>query len=120
MSGKDIPNSYLLRVSDAGAWSIMSTSVRSGPWGEPGAATPPNYDATLTSGNVAALGINTWHNLALVCNGDSISAQIDGVTVGTTSDSRYVHGMVGFGVVGYHGAEFDNFKVDPVVAGDKP
>jgi O-glycosyl hydrolase len=114
MSGKDIPNSYLVRVSDAGAWSIMRTSVRSGPWGAPGAAATRNYDATLASGNVAALGINTWHNLALVCNGNSISAQIDGVTVGTISDSSYAHGMVGFGVVGFHSAEFDNFKVDPI------
>lgn len=89
-------------------------------WGAPGAAAPRNYDATLTSGNVAALGINTWHNLALVCDGNSISAQIDGETVGTISDSSYARGMVGFGVVGYHAAEFDNFKVDPVVAADKP
>ena len=120
MSARDIPNSYVLRVSDSGAWSIRKTSVRSGSWGAPGAAAPRSYDLTLTSGNVAALGINAWHNLALVCDGNSISAQIDGVTVATLADSSYPRGMVGFGVAGWQAAEFDNFKVDPLVAADKP
>jgi hypothetical protein len=42
------------------------------------------------------------------------------VTVGTATDSSYSREMVGLGVVGYHIAEFDNFKVEPVVAAEKP
>jgi hypothetical protein len=115
MSYRDIPDSYVLRVFDSGAWSITKTIAKAGAWG---VTSIKNEGVSLASGNVGALGVNTWHNLALVCNGDTLGAQIDGVTVGTASDSSYGHGMVGLGVVGYHNAEFDNFKVDPFVARD--
>ncbi len=114
MSSLDIPNSYRLRVSDSGEWSILKTSEKAEktvPWRE---AAPVPDPITLASGHVAALGVNHWHHLTLVCEGNALSAQIDGVSVGKATDSSYAHGMVGLGVAGYLNAEFDNFKVDPL------
>ncbi len=45
-------NAYYLRVTDSGAWSILSNNT-SGNW------------RTLASGNVAALGTGRWHTLSL-------------------------------------------------------
>ena len=46
-------NAYHLRVSDSGAWSILSSNTSNN----------TNF-TTLASGNVAALGTNRWHTLA--------------------------------------------------------
>jgi O-glycosyl hydrolase len=106
MSGDDTPNSYVLRVSDAGAWSVLKTSTKR-------AATGPD-EAVLASGKVTALGVGAWHALSLEFQGGSLTARIDGAAVQTVSDSTYSKGMAGLGVVGYAPAQFDNFKVEPV------
>jgi hypothetical protein len=106
MSGDDTPNSYVLRVSDAGAWSVLKTSTKR-------AATGPD-EAVLASGKVTALGVGAWHALSLEFQGGSLTARIDGAAVQTLSDSTYSKGMAGLGVVGYAPAQFDNFKVEPV------
>ncbi|MFC1408486.1 ricin-type beta-trefoil lectin domain protein [Streptacidiphilus sp. N1-12] len=89
---------YELRVSDAGAWSIVRSSTA-------GALT------TLASGNRTALGTNTWHTLALGFSGDRITATADGSTLGAVNDSTYPAGQVGIGVVGYQTDQFDNLSV---------
>jgi hypothetical protein len=91
-------NAYYLRVTSSGDWSILRNS-RSG-----------NL-TTLASGTVAALGTNTWHRLALSFQGSTITAQIDNVTVGTTTDTTYSSGQVGLGVSGWQNAQFGNFSV---------
>jgi hypothetical protein len=111
-SYKDSPNSYVLRVSDAGEWGLLRTSDKSGVWNQ---TTPDVGDTTLASGKIAALGTNIWHNLALVCDGNILSAQIDGATVGTATNSVNRRGLVGLGVLGFHSAEFQNFRVDTIV-----
>jgi hypothetical protein len=93
-------NEYYLQLSNTGAWSI----VRSNSGGQ---------TATLASGTVAAPGTGTWRQLALTFSGSSISAAINGTTVGTVTDSTYSTGMVGFGTNGYQTDQFDNLSVTP-------
>ena len=71
-------NAYFLRVTDTGAWSILRNSTN-------------GQLTTLRSGTTAALGTNRWHSLALGFSGSTITATIDGTTVGTVSDSTYRH-----------------------------
>ncbi|MGD0069119.1 MAG: ricin-type beta-trefoil lectin domain protein, partial [Streptosporangiaceae bacterium] len=93
-------NEYYLQLSSTGAWSI----VRSNSGGQ---------TATLASGTVAAPGTGSWQHLALTFSGSSISAAINGTTVGTVTDSTYSTGMAGFGTNGYQTDQFDNLSVTP-------
>ena len=96
-------NEYYLQLSDTGAWSIVRNTTS-------GTLT------TLASGTVTAPGTGTWQHLALTFNSDSISAAINGTTVGTVTDSSYSSGMVGFGTSGYQADQFDNLSVMPIPA----
>ena len=107
-------NDYYLQLSNTGAWSIVRNNKSDGL-------------TTLASGTVTAPGTGTWQHLALTFNGDSISAAINGTTVGTVTDSSYASGMVGLGTSGYQTDQFDNLSVTlvgsatptgPIVAGD--
>jgi hypothetical protein len=107
-------NEYYLQLSNAGAWSIVRNNTS-------GSLT------TLASGTVAAPGTGTWQKLALTFNGDSISAAINGTTVGTVTDSTFASGMIGLGTDGYQTDQFDDLSVTlvgsatptgPIVAGD--
>jgi hypothetical protein len=99
MSNNDTPNSYVLRVSDSGAWSMLRTGTK------------PD-ETVLASGTVSPLVVGVWHALSLEFQGGTVIARIDGVTLPTVSDSSYSRGMAGLGVVGYSLAQFDNFKVE--------
>ncbi|HEY3870891.1 MAG TPA: RICIN domain-containing protein [Actinocrinis sp.] len=92
---------YYLQLSNTGAWSIVKNTT--------GASL-----TTLASGTVAAPGTGTWQHLALTVNGSTITAAINGTTVGSVSDGSYSHGQVGLGVNGYQTDEFDNLSVTPV------
>ena len=107
-------NEYYLQLSNTGAWSIVRNNTS-------------DTLATLASGTVAAPGTGTWQHLALTFNGGTISAAINGSTVGTVTDSTYSSGMIGLGVDGYQTDQFDNVSVTqvgsatptgPIVAGD--
>ena len=91
-------NDYYLQVSNTGAWSIVRNNTS-------------DSLTTLASGTVSALGTGTWHHLALTLNGKSISAAIDGTTVGSATDGTYSSGMVGLGVNGYQTDQFDDLSV---------
>ncbi|MDX6354469.1 MAG: hypothetical protein QOF98_1372, partial [Streptomyces sp.] len=103
-------NEYYLQVSDTGAWSIVRNSADTSASGNSSAAAP----VTLASGTVAALGTGSWHHLALTADGSRLTAAIDGVTVGSATDSTFSAGMVGLGTSGYQTDRFDNLKVTPV------
>jgi hypothetical protein len=94
-------NDYYLQLASTGAWSIVRNAAS-------GTLT------TLASGTVAAPGTGTWQHLALTFNGGSISAAINGTTVGTVTDGAFGQGMVGLGVDGYQTDQFDNLSVTPV------
>jgi hypothetical protein len=94
-------NDYYLQVSNTGAWSIIRNNTA-------------DSLTTLASGTVGALGTGTWHHLALTLNGSTITAAIDGVTVGSATDSTYSSGMAGLGVAGYQTDQFDNLAVTAV------
>jgi hypothetical protein len=101
MSGADTPDSYVLRVSDSGSWSVLKTGTK-------------QPETVLASGAVTPLDVGVWHTVALEFQGASLVARIDGAAVQTVSDSSYSKGMTGLGVAGYSIAQFDNFKVDKV------
>jgi hypothetical protein len=107
MDYHDTPNSYVLRVSNTGNWSLLRTAAK-------------KEQSILAAGRVSVLGINRWHNLTLNFQGEAITAEIDHITVTTLSDSSLARGMAGLGVVGYIHAEFDNFKVEPLESRHAP
>jgi len=92
---------YYLQLSSTGAWEIVKNDLAASL-------------TTLASGTVAAPGTGTWHNLALTFQGSTITAAIDGVTVGSVSDSSYRTGQVGLGVDGWQTDQFDNLSITPV------
>jgi Glycosyl hydrolase family 59/Ricin-type beta-trefoil lectin domain/Concanavalin A-like lectin/glucanases superfamily len=105
---------YYLQLSNTGAWSIVRNNTS-------------DTLTTLASGTVTAPGTGTWQHLALTFNGSTISAAINGTTVGTVTDSTYHSGMVGLGTSGYQTDQFDNLSVTlagsatpagPIYAGD--
>ena len=94
-------------MTDGGAWSIRSNNT-SGNW------------RTLASGNTSALGTGRWHNLSLTLNGSTLTAAIDGTTVGTVSDSTWVAGQIGYGTGQGVTAQFDNLTITPVGSSGDP
>jgi Glycosyl hydrolase family 59/Ricin-type beta-trefoil lectin domain/Concanavalin A-like lectin/glucanases superfamily len=91
-------NAYYLRVSDSGAWSIRSNNTS-------------GNQRTLASGTTSALGTGRWHKVALTMNGSSLTAAIDGTTVGSVSDSTWVAGQVGYATGQGVTAQFDNLSI---------
>jgi len=108
MSGWDVPNSYVLRVADGGQWFLVKSTIKDGRKED-----VKEEEIVLAEGQVNPLGTNRWHHLALVFQGDSITAQIDGVPVKTITDGSFAKGMAGLGTVAYVPAEFDHFEVEP-------
>src|SRR2546421_184738 len=99
-------DAYYLRVSNTGAWSLFRNDTN-------------NTMTAVRSGTVAAPGTNSWHNLALTFSGSTITAQIDGTTVTTVTDTAWSVGQVGFGSSQGETAQFDNLSITPV-AGPPP
>ena len=91
-------NAYYFQVSDGGNWSIWKNSTS-------------GSTSTLNTGTVSGLGTNTWHTLSVTFQGNTITAQIDGTTVGSATDASYPTGQVGYGVSGWQNAQFMNFSV---------
>jgi hypothetical protein len=99
-------DAYYLRVGDDGQWWLVRNDTNASM-------------TTLRNGSVAALGTNTWHNLALTFSGSTITAQIDGATVATVTDTAWGTGQVGIGASQGVTAQFDNLAITPV-AGPPP
>ncbi|MFF7952159.1 ricin-type beta-trefoil lectin domain protein [Streptomyces griseorubiginosus] len=93
-------NAYRLRVSDTGAWSILNSNTN-------------NTVATLARGNTAALGTNRWHSLGLTFSGSTITAVVDGATVGSATDGTWATGQIGYGTSQGETAQFDNLSITP-------
>jgi O-glycosyl hydrolase len=93
-------DAYHLRVSDTGAWSIDKSDTS---W---------NF-TTLASGTTTALGTGSWHTVALSLQNSTLTATIDGTTVGSATDSSFTNGQAGLGVTGYQTDQFDNFSLTP-------
>ena len=93
-------NAYHLRVSDTGAWSILSSNTN-------------GNISTLAHGTTAALGTNRWHTLALTFAGSAITASIDGAAVGSANDNTWGAGQVGYATSQGETAQFDNLSITP-------
>ncbi|WP_412538813.1 RICIN domain-containing protein [Longispora sp. K20-0274] len=91
-------NAYHLRVSNTGAWSIQKSDSA---W----------KFTSLTSGTTTALGTNAWHKVALTFQGATITAAVDGTTLGSVNDTTYSAGQVGLGMSDYINAQYDNFAI---------
>lgn len=91
-------NAYHLRVSDSGAWSVLRTNTSA-------------QTTTLRSGNTSALGTGRWHTVAFGFSGSTLTATVDGVVVGTVSDSTFGSGLAGIGTSQGQTAQFDNLSV---------
>jgi hypothetical protein len=116
MSGSDIPNSYVLRVADTGAWSLRRTSTAQDKRGA------RQGDLVLAAGTIDPLGVKQWHRLSLAFHGNEIVPQIDGkpVTIygkpiNAVTDAIYTKGMVGLGALNYSLVQFDNFQISPAL-----
>jgi hypothetical protein len=93
-------NAYHFRISDTGAWSIVRSDTA---W---------NF-TTLASGTTTAPGLNSWHTLSFKMQGSTLTATIDGRTLGSATDSAFTAGQAGLGVTGYQTDQFDNFALAP-------
>ncbi|MGK4579571.1 ricin-type beta-trefoil lectin domain protein [Kitasatospora sp. HPMI-4] len=93
-------NAYHLRVSDTGAWSIDKSDTK---W---------NF-TTLASGATTTLGTGSWHTVSLSMQDTTLTATIDGVTVGSATDAGFTNGQAGLGVTGYQTDQFDDFSLTP-------
>jgi O-glycosyl hydrolase len=91
-------DAYYLRVNDAGQWSILRNDTS-------------NSVNTLRSGSVAALGTGRWHTIALSFSGTTITALIDGASVGTVTDATWSAGQIGYRTSQGETAQFDNLGV---------
>ncbi len=93
-------NAYHLRVSDSGAWSILNSNTN-------------GTVSTLAHGTVPALGTNHWHTLGLTFSGTTVTAAIDGSTVGSVNDYSFAGGQVGYQTSQGETAQFDNLSITP-------
>jgi hypothetical protein len=91
-------DAYRLRVSDSGAWSIRRTNQSA-------------QTTTLQSGTTAALGTGRWNTLAFGFSGSTLTATVNGVVVGTVSDSTRGSGLAGIGTSQGQTAQFDNLGI---------
>ncbi|MER5638895.1 ricin-type beta-trefoil lectin domain protein [Kitasatospora sp. NPDC002227] len=91
-------NAYHLRVSDTGAWSIDRSDTS---W---------NF-TTLASGTTTAPGTGSWHSVAFKLEGTTLTASLDGRTLGSAIDAVFTNGQAGLGVTGYRTEQFDNFAL---------
>ncbi|MGA5304659.1 ricin-type beta-trefoil lectin domain protein [Nucisporomicrobium flavum] len=100
-------NAYYLRVADNGSWSIRSNNTS-------------GNQRTLAGGTTAALGTGRWHKLSLTVNGGSLTAALDGTTLGSVSDSAWVAGQIGYATGQGVPAQFDNLTVTPLGGSTSP
>ncbi|AUG75496.1 galactosylceramidase [Kitasatospora sp. MMS16-BH015] len=96
-------NAYHLRVSDTGSWSIDKSDTS---W---------NF-TTLASGTTKALGTGSWHSISLRMQDSTLTATVDGTTLGSATDAAFTNGQAGLGVTDYHTDQFDNFALTPGTA----
>ena len=92
-------NAYHFRVSDTGSWQILSSNTSGA--------------STIAQGNTTALGTNRWHTLSLTFSGSTITATVDGATVGSANDSSWGVGQVGYATSQGETAQFDNLSITP-------
>jgi galactosylceramidase len=91
-----MPEGYWLKVSDNGYWEL-------------GTAASP-----LASGK-AGVQANQWHQLKLRFEGSITRVFIDRKLMGSVTNQAYTFGMVGVGS-GWHGAQFDNLRIESALA----
>jgi hypothetical protein len=108
MNDPDVPNSYVLRLTNKGEWSVLLTSSSRD------AKVEQERPIVLWLGHIDAPGLNTWHTLSMEFRGQKIGILIDGKLLTTLDDNSYAKGMIGLGTDGYIHAQFDNVKVEPL------
>ncbi|MFJ9817663.1 RICIN domain-containing protein [Streptomyces sp. NPDC101151] len=101
-------NAYHLKIAQSGRWQILRGDTA-------GTLT------VLASGTRAALDPDTWHKVAFRLQDSTLTALVDGVTLGSAEDTAYGLGPAGVAVgVGetavadrWRTVQFDNFSITP-------
>ena len=101
------PWGFWLKADTAGKWELATRQVSDEAKVEKKKSV--GKQVILASGD-ASFAADTWHTLKLKFQGDSIKAFIDGKNVGKVESELNRVGMAGIGC-GWHGAQFDNFKL---------
>ena len=94
---------YYFQISNTGAWTLLKSDDN-------------GNRTTLANASVPALGIGTWHQLALSFDGSTITASVDGRAVVVVTDDSYTAGQVGLGIAApnqYVHDQFDNLQIIP-------
>ena len=88
---------YHLRLQSNGTWTLFKEDIS-------------GKDTQLGTGT-RLFGLNSWHNLSLGFNADTINAYIDSILVAALNDETYSTGQAGILVSKWQNAEFDNFNI---------
>ena len=91
---------YHFQVSDTGSWSLYSQNAG-------------GTNTTLASGQAAAIGTGTWHQLELDMRGDQITPVLDGQPLATVQDATYQYGQIALAGTAWNNAEYSNINVTP-------
>ncbi|GAA5179363.1 hypothetical protein GCM10023322_09120 [Rugosimonospora acidiphila] len=89
---------YYFQISDTGAWTLLKSDA-------------DGNRTVLARSAVDSLGTGAWHRLALTFAGPSITASVDGKTVGVVHDDSYPAGQIGLGLTSYVTDQFDNLSI---------
>ncbi len=90
-----IPECYNIRIHNDGRWFLSCGPI------------------VLTAGKILDYSICSWHNLAVRCERDHISAYYDGTLLGTTIHEAIPSGNVVIGS-GYNIVRYDNLKIEGI------
>lgn len=86
---------YNVRLFHDGRWELRSAAL------------------VLQSGSASTFSLNTWHNLKISCNDNTICAYLDSTLLASITDTEYPSGHVEIGS-GYNNVRFDNFKIEAI------
>src|SRR5207244_4352054 len=101
----DPPNGYWLKVSDGGDWELLLVRNLKGKVQDP---------KTIIGSGKVFFAADQWHRLGLKFTNAIIRVMIDDNPVAEIKDATFKSGMVGIGS-GWHGAQFDQLSISPVV-----
>jgi O-glycosyl hydrolase len=96
-----VPNGYGVSLSADGTWSIGRGELGGKEWVE------------LASGSAGASAGGAWHRLSIAFDEERIIAEVDGVEVGSVTDSTWVSGMAGLSG-DYSAVQFADLAIEPL------
>ena len=99
------PCAYWLRIESNGTYELCKTIYNN--------EKPSLYQKIVLASGKIIFPLKKWNNVKLTFEGKLISANFNGKILCNIEDTSYESGLAGFGC-GWHIADFDNLKIDPV------